>query len=110
VHTCDAGKCSRLSGESSRRVLLAPCAGPVPVPSDIIKFGSEINAVAFHAVNFASPIIDFGLETIYSAPDTVNAGFNMINFELETMISGIHMTIVKASMTKCVLVATFSMT
>jgi len=40
----------------------------------------------------------------------IDFGFNMINFELETMISGIHMTIVKASMTKCVLVATFSMT
>src|SRR5881397_1054482 len=70
----------------------------------IIKFGSEINAVAFKTVNFASPIIDFGQETIDSALDTVSFGFNMIRVELETIIFGVYMIIVKASMTKCLLV------
>jgi hypothetical protein len=87
-----------------------PALRSVVFVTQIIKFGSEINSVAFKTVNFASPIIDFGLETINSAPDTVNFGFNMINVGLETIISGVQMIIVKVSTTKCVLVATFSMT
>jgi len=37
----------------------------------------------------------------------IKFGFDMINFELETTISGVHMVIVEASITKCVLVAVF---
>ena len=35
----------------------------------------------------------------------INFGFNTINCELETIISGVHMSIVKASIIKCLLVA-----
>ena len=37
----------------------------------------------------------------------IKFGFDMINFELETTISGVHMVIVEALITKCVLVAVF---
>jgi len=43
------------------------------------------------------------LETINSELDMINFGFNMVNFQLETIISGVQMSIVKASMTEYVL-------
>ena len=75
----------------------------------IIKSGPEINAFAFKTVNFTSAMINSVLKIIDSAPDMIDFGFHMVNCELETIISGVHMIIVKASITMSVLVAVFSM-
>ena len=73
----------------------------------IIKSGPEINAFAFKTVNFASPMINSVLEILDSAPEMIDFGFHMVNCELETIISGVHVIIVKASITISVLVAVF---
>src|SRR6058998_1347083 len=59
---------------------------------------------------FVTPIINSVLEIIISAPDTIDFGFHMIDCELDTIISGLHMVIVKPSITNCVLVAVFYVT
>ncbi len=73
----------------------------------IIKSGPEINAFAFKTVNFTSTMINSVLEIMDSTPDMIDFGFQMVNCELEMIISGVHMFIVKPSITISVLVAVF---
>ena len=65
----------------------------------MIDCGSKMTAFVFETVNFASSIIDYALETSNSTPEMIDCSFNMINCELETIISGLHIIIVKASIT-----------
>src|SRR5438552_11186635 len=73
----------------------------------IIKSGPEINAFAFKTVNFTSAMINSVLEIMDSTPEMIDFGFQMVNCELEMIISGVHMFIVKPSITISVLVAVF---
>ena len=75
-----------------------------------IKCGSDITVFAFETVNFASQTINSARETINSAPEVSEFIFHMINCELKPIMSGLHMVIVEAWITNCVLVAVFCRT